>query len=131
MGVQTPASGSDFFREMENGAGEDLSWFWKGWFYNNWKLDLAIHDVQYQKIGDKRSIRITIANLEKMAMPFTLELTYKDGSKQRQHFPVETWLQNKAITFELPVTQEVMKVEIDPDHALPDVDRGNNVWKGR
>jgi len=119
----------DFFRSMENGAGEDLSWFWKGWFYNNWKLDLAVHDVQYQKTGDKRSIRITIANLEKMAMPFTVEITLKDGTKQRQIFPVETWLQNKAITFDLVVTQDVVQVQVDPDGALPDVNRGNNVWK--
>ncbi len=121
----------DFFRSMENGAGEDLNWFWKGWFYNNWKLDLAVHDVQYQKTGDKRSIRITIANLEKMAMPFAVEITLKDGTKQRQTFPVETWLQNKAITFELPVMQDVMQVQVDPDGALPDVDRGNDVWKVR
>ncbi len=26
----TPA---DFFRSMEDGLGEDLSWFWRGWFY--------------------------------------------------------------------------------------------------
>ena len=37
----------DFFRSMDNGAGEDLSWFWKGWFYNNWPLDLAITDARY------------------------------------------------------------------------------------
>jgi len=121
----------DFFRSMENGAGEDLSWFWKGWFYNNWKLDLAIHDVQYQKTGDKRSIRITVANLEKMAMPFTVGITLKDGTKQRQTFPVETWLQNKAITFDLPVTQDVTQVQVDPEGALPDVNRGNNIWKMR
>ena len=121
----------DFFRSMENGGGEDLSWFWKGWFYNNWKLDLAIYDVQYQKTGAKRSIRITVANLEKMAMPFTVEITLKDGSKQRQTFPVETWLQNKAITFEMPVTQDVVQVVVDPNGVLPDLDRGNNVWKVR
>lgn len=121
----------DFFRSMDNGAGEDLSWFWKGWFYNNWKLDLAIHDVQYQKTGDKRSIHITIANLEKMAMPFTVEVTFKDGSKLRQAFPVETWLQNKAITFDMPITKDVLQVQVDPDGALPDVDRGNNIWKVR
>ncbi len=121
----------DFFRSMENGAGEDLNWFWKGWFYNNWKLDLAIHDVQYQKIGDKRSIRITVANLEKMAMPFAVEITLKDGSKQRQTFPVETWLQNKAVTFDMLITQDVVQVQVDPDGVLPDVNRGNNVWKVR
>jgi hypothetical protein len=120
---------ADFFRSMENGGGEDLSWFWKGWFYNNWKLDLAIHNVQYQKTGAKRSIRITVANLEKMAMPFVVEITFKDGSKQRQTFPVETWLQNKAITFDMAAAQEVLQVQVDPDGALPDVNRRNNVWK--
>src|ERR1700761_3800877 len=37
----------DFFRSMDNGGGEDLSWFWKGWFYNNWALDLAVVDAKY------------------------------------------------------------------------------------
>jgi len=35
----TPA---DFFRTMEDGLGEDLSWFWRGWFYTNDVVDLAI-----------------------------------------------------------------------------------------
>jgi hypothetical protein len=24
---------------MENVAGEDLSWFWRGWFQYNWRFD--------------------------------------------------------------------------------------------
>ncbi|MDR0793963.1 MAG: M1 family metallopeptidase, partial [Chitinophagaceae bacterium] len=35
----------DFFHCMENASGEDLSWFWRGWFINNWKLDQAVKDV--------------------------------------------------------------------------------------
>lgn len=121
----------DFFRSMENGCGEDLNWYWKGWFYNNWKLDLAIHDVQYIKTDDKRSIHITDVNLEKMAMPFVVEITLKDGSKHRQTFPIETWLQNKVFTFEMLVTQDVLQVQVDPDGSLPNVDRGNNFFKVR
>lgn len=122
----------DFFRSMENGAGENLSWFYKEWFYNNWKLDLAIKDAQYVDKKDvSKGIKITIANLEKMAMPFAVEATLKDGSKMRQPFPVETWLQNKTITFILPVKGEVLSVQVDPDAALPDVDRSNNLWKTR
>ncbi len=37
----------DFFRTMENVAGEDLSWFWRGWFLNSWKLDQSVKDVKY------------------------------------------------------------------------------------
>lgn len=119
----------DFFRSMENGAGEDLNWFWKGWYYNNWKLDLAITDAKYIDAHDvKKGLHITIANKEKMAMPFTLEVKYKDGSKQRLKFPVETWLKDKAVTITFPSTQEVLSVDIDPDAALPDMNRGNNHW---
>jgi hypothetical protein len=53
----------------------------------------------------------------------------KDGSKQRTHFPVEAWLQNKVTTFTLPTTQEAESVTVDPDNALPDVNRKNNVRK--
>jgi len=27
----------DFFRTIENVAGEDLGWFWRSWFMNNWR----------------------------------------------------------------------------------------------
>ena len=35
-------SPDDFFRTMDNEAGEDLSWFWKEWFQNNWQFDIAV-----------------------------------------------------------------------------------------
>jgi hypothetical protein len=119
----------DFFRAMDSGAGEDLSWFWKGWFYNNWKLDIAIIDAKYVDATDvTKGLSVTIANKEKMPMPFTLEVTYKDGSKQRMQLPVETWIQTKAITLTVPGTKEVSTVKVDPDAALPDVNRANNMF---
>ncbi len=119
----------DFFRSMENGAGEDLSWFWKGWFYNNYKLDIALIDVKFWEKAHVMNMVLTIANKELMAMPFTVEIKYKDGSKQRLYFPVETWLQNKASTYTMPIAQNVESVAVDPDNALPDVNRKNNVKK--
>jgi hypothetical protein len=116
----------DFFRSMENGAGEDLSWFWRGWFYNNWQLDLAVIDAKYVNDDPKNGLRVTVANKEQMAMPFTVEVKLKDGSKQRMQLPVETWHQNKAITFTIPTTTEAESVTVDPDAALPDMDRKNN-----
>ena len=116
----------DFFRSMDNGAGEDLSWFWKGWFYNNLKLDLELVGAEYVNNDPKKGLHISVVNLEAMAMPFTVEVELKDGSKQRMRVPVEAWLQNKLINFIIPTTQQVAKVTIDPDAALPDVNRGNN-----
>jgi aminopeptidase N len=34
LGFKHPTP-DDFFRTMENVAGEDLSWFWRGWFEYN------------------------------------------------------------------------------------------------
>ncbi|MEZ2339171.1 M1 family metallopeptidase [Mucilaginibacter sp. RCC_168] len=116
----------DFFRSIENGAGEDLSWFWKGWFYNNWTFDLALIDA---KQVDNKGVSITVVNKEKLPMPFTIEVKYKDGSKNRTYLPVETWLQNKQITLTLHGTQEAESVTVDPDNALPDLNRSNNTLK--
>jgi aminopeptidase N len=116
----------DFFRSMDNGGGEDLSWFWKGWFYNNLKLDLELVGAEYVDNDPKKGLQVSVVNLEAMAMPFTVEVVLKDGSKQRMQIPVEAWLQNKLINFIVPTTSEVSKVTVDPDAALPDVNRGNN-----
>ncbi|MBD1394982.1 M1 family metallopeptidase [Mucilaginibacter glaciei] len=119
----------DFFRSMENGAGEDLNWFWKGWYYNNYKLDIALIDAKYVGKDHSKGVVLTIANKELMAMPFIVEAKLKDGSKQRTYFPVETWLQNKVTTFFLPTKQDVESLTVDPDNALPDVNRKNNMKK--
>ncbi len=66
-----------------------------------------------------------------MAMPVTIEILLKDGTKQRLELPVETWLQNKVQTITLPTTQPVVSVTLDPDKKLPDSNRGNNVWNAQ
>jgi hypothetical protein len=42
----TPA---DFFRTMEDASGEDLDWFWRGWFYSIDNTDISIDTVRYSK----------------------------------------------------------------------------------
>jgi hypothetical protein len=115
----------DFFRMMDNEAGEDLSWFWREWFQHNWSFDLAVQGV---KTTDTQA-EVTIANLDRMAFPATLELTWKDGTKQRIALPVETWLQSGTRTLRFPATQPLAVVTLDPDHVLPDAHRENNEWK--
>lgn len=122
-------SPDDFFRTMDNEAGEDLTWFWREWFYHNWQLDLAVQSVSYTDDDYKKGANITIANLEKMAMPCTVEIVFKDGSKQTLQLPVETWMQSAAHTIHLQTMQSIHSVTIDPTSILPDSNRGNNYWK--
>ncbi|MCA6462328.1 MAG: M1 family peptidase [Chitinophagaceae bacterium] len=40
----TPA---DLFRTMEDASGEDLDWFWRGWFYTIDPCDISLDSVRY------------------------------------------------------------------------------------
>ena len=121
----------DFFRTMDDEAGEDLTWFWREWFTHNWQLDLAVQGVAYQGGDPSKGAAITLENLQKMVMPVTVEVTLKDGSKTDIRLPVETWLQTGTYTLKLPTTQAVDSVVIDPDFKLPDGNRENNYWPRR
>jgi len=118
----------DFFRTIENESGEDLTWFWREWFQNNWQLDLAVRSVGYKNGDAKSGADITLVNLQKMVMPCTVAYVLKDGTKQSLQVPVETWLQSDTHVIHVPTSQPLQSVTIDPDHLLPDSDRQNNKW---
>ncbi len=40
---------ADFFRTMEDASGEDLDWFWRGWFYGTDPCDISLDSVRYAK----------------------------------------------------------------------------------
>ncbi|MFV8347300.1 M1 family metallopeptidase [Flavobacterium sp. ZB4P13] len=118
----------DFFRTIENVSGEDLNWFWRAWFVNNWSLDQGISKIKYLKNDPKLGALIYIENLEKMAMPVVLEIKTKSGATNRVQLPVEIWQRNMNWVFKNASTEEIATITIDPDHALPDVNPKNNVW---
>jgi hypothetical protein len=40
---------ADFFRTMEDASGEDLDWFWRGWFYSTEACDISLDSVRHAK----------------------------------------------------------------------------------
>ena len=119
----------DFFRTMENVAGEDLSWFWRGWFVHNWRLDQGINSVKYVDNNPNLGALITIENFEKMVMPVILDIKTKSGKISRIKLPVEIWQKNVDWSFKYNSTEEIESIIIDPDHVLPDCNESNNIWK--
>jgi aminopeptidase N len=119
----------DFFRAMEDGAGEDLGWFWKAWFYELWRLDQSVKDVDYVEQDPSKGAVITIENLDKMAMPAVVEVELTSGEKERFTFPVEIWQRGSSWTFRTSTKLPIKSVVVDPDHSFPDMDSKNNTWK--
>jgi len=116
----------DFFRSMDSSVGEDLSWFWKSMFLENYRLDQSVAKVE--NLANGRA-QITIENLEKAAMPLVVQLTYADGSTEHREFPVEVWEYTGSYRFTGNKKAAVTKVSIDPDSLYPDVNRGNNTYE--
>ena len=114
---------ADFFRAMESEAGEDLSYWWNGWYAHNWQLDLAVTGIETAKDGTPL-VRVT--SRDRLVMPATLRVTYANGTTRDVRLPAETWIRQASTAISVPAGA-VVKAELDPDHKLPDRDRSNNV----
>ncbi len=118
----------DFARTMENAAGADLGWFWRGWFYEAGVLDQAVTTVM-QPEGESRNARITFQNRGDLIMPVVYRVDYTDGTSEARRLPVQVWAQGDSWTTTWDTRGRKIKgVTIDPDEQFPDVDLGNNVW---
>src|SRR5713226_3846489 len=122
----TPA---DFFRSMEDGVGEDLSWFWRGWFYRTDVVDQAVDSILTARDSSGNTFtEIFLSNLGGLPMPLDLHLTFADGTTDNVRLPVEIWFEGNHFVYVRQLPKEVVKVEIDPNRNFPDVRRQNNTW---
>ncbi|MEO7265609.1 MAG: M1 family metallopeptidase [Ferruginibacter sp.] len=118
----------DFFRTMDNVSGEDLTWFWKGWFVENYKLDQAITAVTYERNMPANGAIVTLTNYDKMAMPVLLSYETKSGMKGNLQLPVEIWNNTAVFKVKLPTKEELKSVTIDEQKEFPDMNFENNKW---
>ncbi|MCH8558197.1 MAG: M1 family metallopeptidase [Balneolia bacterium] len=115
----------DMFRTFERVSGEDLSWFWRAWYYETWTLNQAVADVV---INDESSV-IEIRDHGNVPMPVLLRITRENGEELNERIGQERWLSGfRDAELEVPYT-DIIRVEIDPERHFPDIQRGNMVWE--
>jgi hypothetical protein len=116
-------SPADFFRLMRDASGMDLDWFWREWVMTTTHLDQAVDSIAAAPAGVSE---VRLASLGTMVMPAELKLTFTDGSMEVVRLPVEMWNLGPRFTYRVHGRPAVKRAELDPRHALPDVDRANN-----
>jgi hypothetical protein len=128
---------ADFFRSMEEAAGENLNWFWRGWFYTTWANDQKLAAVTDQPadslIGTSERgahyYRIEVQNEGQLMMPVHLRVTYDDGTDEFMALPADVWRANElTFTKGFFSDRKVLKVELDPNAAFADIDMDDNTW---
>lgn len=116
----------DFFNSFNASLGQDLSWFWRTWWFETWPLDQAIGEVRMAP----DSVAITIEDRGLAPMPVRLAVRRADGSTMRYELPVDTWRTGeRRATFKVRAQPLITSVEIDPENLFPDVDRTNQIWR--
>ena len=123
-------SPTDFFRTMEDVSGKRLDWYFREWFLENQHFDPAIDSVVTAQHGDSMLVGVLYANHARGVEPIRARFTFSDGSTQDFNYPAEVWSTNTRLypreyAF---VGKKLVRIELDPDKRLVDVDRGNNSW---
>jgi hypothetical protein len=116
---------SDFFRLMRDQSGMELDWFWRDWIFTTAHLDQAVDSTS---LGTDGITTVYLHNRGTMVMPAELLLTFDDGTTSTVKLPVEMWNLGDQFTYRVMGSKPVRAIEIDPRHALPDIDRANNRW---
>jgi hypothetical protein len=116
---------------MEDGVGEDLSWFWRSWFYTTERLDQTVDSVTVTDSAGMVASRVHLRTVTAMPMPVELDLRMNDGTTRHLSLPVEVWQAGPRYTAVVPGPTTVEGVTVDPKNLYPDVRRENNRWDAR
>jgi len=121
---------TDFFRTMEDVSGRRLDWFWRQWFVENARFDQSIDSVVVKKTGNTTNVGVVYGNRERGVLPIRARFTFSDGSTKDYVYPAEVWSTNtRRYVREYSFTnKELVKIELDPEQRLLDIDRTNNSW---
>ncbi|HEX8362372.1 MAG TPA: M1 family metallopeptidase [Longimicrobium sp.] len=117
----------DFFNTFERVAGRDLDWFFYPWWFETGTLDFAVGPVRAVSGG----VEVTLTDLGGIPAPVRVTATGEGGTSASVDIPLESWTgaRTRTATFTLPLSSAPTRVEVDPQGALPDVNRANNVWQ--
>ncbi len=116
---------ADFFRTIEDVTGEDLDWFWRGWFYQTGQFDQAITGMEVALDladgPDAGTAVVMVENRGEIVLPTTVEFTFADGSRERVVIPAEAYFSGDEVAAQLRLRgRRWVSAQINPDGDYPD-----------
>lgn len=112
----------DYFFTFNNVLGEDLSWYWKPWFFEKSYPDLALAEVTK---GKKNKTKITVNKLGTLPTSLAIKVTFDDGTTQEIRETARIWQNSNTYSVERDFGKKVTKVSLT-DVMIPDINSKNN-----
>lgn len=115
----------DFFYCMNTGAGRNMDWFWKSWFFDNGYPDLGITRVTQK--GKEGNIEIT--SIGNKPVPVDVTVLFDDNSTTKLHRSIACWEQgNKTVLLTFSSPKKIKKVTLGSTWVA-DIDKHDNVYE--
>lgn len=115
----------DFFYCMNTGAGKNMDWFWKSWFFDNGYPDLGISKVtQKGKEG-----LIEIRSIGNKPVPIDVTVFFDDNSTTKIHRSIAAWEKgNKTVSLAFSSPKKIKKVILGSTWVA-DINKRDNVYE--
>ncbi len=113
----------DLFYTFNEVSGENLSWFWKPWFFELGYADFGIKSVQ----TISGELLVEIENPGGFPSHVCLVVEFEDNQKQEIVISADEWKDKNKVTLEVKGKNIVKRIWIDNSLSC-DVDTLNNNW---
>jgi hypothetical protein len=114
----------DFFFTFNDVTGQDLTWYWKPWFFENGYPDLAIEKIEVAN----NKIRISIRRIGNIPTPIKLKVVYENETIEEFYYSAGVWNNNTSFyVIEVEPTDSLKEVQLG-DSTIPDSNRENNIY---
>jgi len=114
----------DMFFTFNDVTGQDLTWFWKPWFFDFGYPDLAIDKVQLEN----NKAKILIRKIGNVPTPINLKMIYQDGNEDEYYYSTGIWKSNNVFfEIEIELTGTLNEIQLG-SLTIPDSNRENNLY---
>lgn len=114
----------DFFYSMNEGAGKNMNWFWKRWFFEVGVLDMGISDVRKSDNG----YEVMVSAKSRRPQPIDLTITYSDGRVEHLHRTIGVWESGEqSVPVSVKTSDTIQKVVLGSTY-VPDKNRNDNTF---
>lgn len=115
----------DFFNTFNTVSGQDLTWFWKPWYFEQGYPDLTISSAKYEE----GICMVEIKNSGTVPLPVYLFFDTENGEEIRYDVPADTWKDGKnKIIVTRDIKQKVTKIILG-NSQVPDSNPSDNNFK--
>lgn len=108
----------DFFYTFENVSGQDLSWFWKPWFFEFGTVDVQIKSYKNGKL--------IIENRGNRPVPIVVSIDYQNGDNEILSAGAGAWKSDGTYQMKVPRKKEVADITVSP--GVPDAEPLDNIY---